>query len=112
MNLPQLEPCPHDLPASEFGTLRQLIADTGHGDDPIIVMLTCWELGGAPDQISFAMPGEVMVAQNPGGLVPPVGMHEPGSSLDTVRYCLTRPTVRHIIVCGHTECKTLRLLLQ
>ena len=112
MNLPHLEPCEHELPPSEFGTLSQLMADTGHGDAPIVVMLTCWELGTAPDQVSFANPGEIMVAQSPGGLVPSVETHEPGSYLGTVLYGLNHSTVGHLIVCGHTECKTLGLLLE
>ena len=112
MKLPKLEPSQHDLPPSEFGTTWKLKADVGRGDEPTVVMLTCWELGGAPDDVSFlARPGEVMFAQNPGGLVPPVDRREPGSALDTILYALAHPTVRHLIVCGHSECKTLGLLL-
>lgn len=111
MNLPHLEQSPHDLPPDEFGTMWKLKADVGRVDNPVVVMLTCWELGGAPDQVSFlARPGEVMFAQNPGGLVPSQSTLE-SAALDTVLYALAHTTVRHLIVCGHTGCKTLELLL-
>ena len=76
MSLPRLEPCAHDLPADQFGSASQLLADIGRGDQPVAVMLTCWELGCAPDQVSHANPGEIMVVQNPGGLVPAADMKD------------------------------------
>jgi len=111
MSLPQLEMCEHDLPADEFGSASQVLADIGQGDQPVVVMLTCWELGFSPDEVSHANPGEIMVVQNPGGLIPASEMKEVGAILGSVLYGLSCETVRHLIVCGHTECKTLRLLL-
>ena len=111
MILPQRNPGEFDLPAHEFGTTAQLMAAAGGGHEPTIIMLTCWELGSAPQDVSFAQPGEIIIAQNPGGLVPSAAAQQAGSALDTIRYGLTRPTVRHLIVCGHTQCKTLGLLL-
>lgn len=111
MHFPQLEPCGHDLPRDEFGSASQLLSVLGQGNDPVAVMLTCWELGGAPDQVSHANPGEIMVIQNAGGLVPVVDAKDEGGSLGSIIYGLSFPAVRHLIVCGHTECKTLGVLL-
>jgi carbonic anhydrase len=107
MTLPNLEPSQHVLPLEEFGTQEQLLSDIGHGEEPVAVMLTCWELGGTPDQVSHARPGEIMVVQNPGGVLRSAEMPEDGSAIASVGYALSYSTVRHIIVCGHTECKTL-----
>jgi carbonic anhydrase len=112
MILPQLEPCEHDLPADEFGSSLQLLADFGQGVQPVAVMLTCWELGFAPDEVATASPGDIMIVQNPGGLVPAAETENGGSSLASVMYGLDHATVRHLIVCGHTNCGTLRLLLK
>jgi carbonic anhydrase len=111
MKLPALEPSQHDLPPEEFGTMEQLLGDIGHSDQPVAVMLTCWELGSTPDQVSHALPGEIMVVQNLGGVLRGADMPEDGMTLASVAYALAYPNVRHIIVCGHTECKTLRLLV-
>ncbi len=112
MSLPHLEPCEHDLPVDEFGSASQVLAAIGQGDQPVAVMLTCWELGFAPDEVSHANPGEIMVVQNPGGLIPASEMKKVGAILGSVLYGLSCETVRHLIVCGHTECTTLRLLLE
>jgi carbonic anhydrase len=112
MTLPQLGPSEHILPSSEFGTTQQLLSEIGRGADPVAVMLTCWELGSAPDKVSSANPGEIVVVQNPGGLVSAQDSEDDGVSLGSVIYGLNQPTVRHLIVCGHTGCKTVGLLLE
>lgn len=111
MNLPLLEPCQHVLPAQEFGKKSQLLEELGQGIEPVAVMMTYWELGFAPDQLSHTNPGEIMVIQNPGGLVPAASMTDEQPFLGSVTDTLNYPTVRHLIVCGHTECKTLGLLV-
>lgn len=110
MSLPQLKPYSQELPFHEFSTKQELLNCLGRSDQPVAVMLTCWELGGIPDQVSRAAPGEIMVAQNPGGLVRDVNKHGDGVTFDTIIYCLQQPTVRHLIVCGHTQCHTLAAL--
>ncbi len=111
MKLPLLKPCPHGLPTDEFGTRSQVLRDLGQSSAPVAVMLTCWELGSAPDQVSHASPGEIIVVQNPGGMVAAADMHDRGATLDSLLCGLDFPTVRHLIVCGHTDCQTLGLLL-
>ena len=39
-------------------------------------MLTCWELGWVPDQVSRANSGELFIVQNPGGLLPAADMDD------------------------------------
>lgn len=108
---PQLERSDHELLTTEFGTHRELLGCLGQSDQPRAVMLTCWELGGIPDQVAHANPGEIMIVQNPGGLVESADALEKGSAFASVAYCLEHPAVRHLIVCGHTQCKTLAALL-
>jgi carbonic anhydrase len=109
--LPKLEPSHHVLPSEEFGTKQTLLSDIGQGEDPLAVMLTCWELGGTPDQVSHARPGEIMVVQNPGGVLRGAEMPDDGQALDSIYYALSYTTVRHLIVCGHAECKMLEMFV-
>ena len=110
--LPQLEDCERDLSADEFGSKAQLLADIGQGDQPVIVMLTCSELGFIPDALSNANPGEVMVVQNPGGMAPGAETQDGGSFLESVIYGLSYATVRHLVVCGHSECTIPHFLVE
>ena len=107
MKLPLLEPCTHVLPPGDFGTRSQLLAELGQGCEPIAVMLTCWELGWIPDQVSRANPGELFIVQNPGGLLPAADMEDDGAYVASILFGLDMPKVRHLVVCGHTQCKTL-----
>jgi len=111
MNLPKLEPHPHELPSAEFGTKVGLLSELGQSNEPIAVMVTCWELGGIPDQVSHASPGEIMVVQCPGGLVAAPDTESNKLDLHSVLYYLQQPSVRHLIVCGHSQCTTLAVLL-
>ena len=111
MNLPPLEPCEQMFPYEEFGITSKLLNEFGQGNDPIALMLTCWELGGAPDKVSNANPGEIMVVQNPGGLISSRDIGNAGMQWGSIIHGLSYSSVRHLIVCGHTDCKTLGLLL-
>jgi carbonic anhydrase len=111
MTLPKLESHPYDLPAEEFGSMTDLLAELGQSNEPIATVLTCWELGGTPDQVPHANPGEIMVVQNPGGLVAAADADEKVDSPSSILYCLQKPTMQHLIVCGHTQCVTLATML-
>jgi len=106
MKLPVLKSCRRILPAVEFGTKSHLLAEIGQNDDPIAVMLTCSELGFAPDHVSHANPGEIMIVQG----APSAPLDTCGTSA-SIMYSLHLPTVRHLFVCGHTQCGILRMVL-
>ncbi len=111
MKLPQLEPLLLDLPSGAFGSKADLLAKLGRSNEPLAAMVTCWELGCIPNQLSHAKQGEIIVLQNPGGLVPAAGSAVSETELQSILYYLHQPTVQHLIVCGHTHCKTLTALL-
>jgi carbonic anhydrase len=111
MGLPKLEPHRHDLPADVFGSTAVLLDELGRSEEPIAAMVTCWELACTPHQVSHATPGEIMVVQNPAGLVAAAGANGEVAISESIRYCLQQPTVRHLIVCGHTRCKTIAAIL-
>lgn len=100
----------NQLAASDFGNTSGLIAAFRKGVLPAAVMLTCWDLCDAPDQVSHAAPGQVLVVQNPGGLVP-AGGGESASAVASIELALQESGVRHLIVCGHRDCATVPLLL-
>lgn len=111
MNLPSLETPLRRLVTHEFGDTAQLLADLGHTATPKAVIVTCWELGFLPEQVSHALPGEIMVVQTPGGLIGEGSNPSDQAALASVIYSLSLPTVEHLIVCGHSGCKTLVALL-
>ena len=99
------------LRSEEFGTVGEFVRSVGRGNGPVALMLTCWELGDIPDQISHVQPGDVLIVQNPAGVVPQWGQIDPGAATASICYGLNLPTVRHLIVCGHRDCRMVPLLV-
>ena len=111
MTLQKLKHIQRNLYAGEFGTQAEFLLSLGRGEEPIAVMLTCSDLGGTPDQVSQAHPGDIMVVQNPGGIVTGVGDGQIGTTSGSIYYVMQYPNVRHLIVCGHLSCSIIHLLL-
>jgi carbonic anhydrase len=94
----------------EFGTTSQFLSSLGRKSKPVAVMFTCWELGVIPDEVAHAQPGEIIVVQNPAGVGPPWDEDDCGAAA-ALEWALSQPSVRHLIVCGHRNCRVLPLLL-
>jgi carbonic anhydrase len=98
------------LAARDFGNTSGLIASFRRGEIPAAVMLTCWDLCDAPDHVSHAGTGQLLVEQNPGGLVP-VNGDEADVTIASIAMTLQETAVRHLVVCGHRDCATVPMLL-
>jgi carbonic anhydrase len=98
------------LAPEDFGNTSGLISSFRQGATPAAVVLTCWDLGGTLDQISHAARDQVLVVQNPGGLVP-AGGGEADETISSIGLALQESSVRHLVVCGHRDCATVPLLL-
>ena len=59
----------HQLHRSFFGSTSDLIRDTSARDGSSL-MIACWELGSAPDNVSFTSPGSFVTLQHLGASVP------------------------------------------
>lgn len=95
----------------EFGTTAQFISTAGRGRQPVAVMLTCWEIGDAPNHLAHTQPNDLMVVQNAAGIVPAAEHDDGNSAVAALCYALSFPSVRHLIVCGHRDCRMIPMLL-
>jgi carbonic anhydrase len=93
----------------EFGTTSQFLSSLGRNDQPVAVLFTCWELGVIPDEVAHAHPGEILIVQNPAGVGPP--WDDDCGAAAALEWALSQPSVRHLIVCGHRDCRMIPLLL-
>jgi carbonic anhydrase len=99
----------HEFPGSAFGSVAGLLHPV-HVRERDILMITCSELGVAPDNISFQTPNRCVILQHLAGSVP--SKHEcqaiEGLSFDDVANLFSKYDFRHIIVCGHLHCGVIR----
>ncbi len=103
--VPHLGLSARGLSPNEFGGTARLVMDARRRAHPIGMMWTCSDMGLAPDELSAFDPGTLIINQNALGTVP-----QPGSPIFGTSAMLPS-TVRHLVVCGHSECGVLRHML-
>lgn len=77
---------------------------------PHTLFITCADSRIDPELLTQSGPGEIFVNRNVGNMVPPHGEKLGGVSA-VIEYAVAALGVRHIVVCGHTDCGAMKALL-
>src|SRR5215471_11746927 len=77
---------------------------------PAALIVTCADSRIDPELITQTGPGELFVTRNIGNLVPAYGEMMGGVSA-VVEYAVSALKVKHIAVCGHSDCGAMKALL-
>lgn len=93
-----------------FPAKQELFERLAQGQQPSTLFITCADSRVVPDLFTQAEPGELFVIRNAGNIVPPFG-RQPGGVTATIEFAVVALNVRHIIVCGHTDCGAMKGLL-
>jgi carbonic anhydrase len=86
--------------------LARLVSE---GQSPEIFFIGCDDSRAIPEAITGAGPGDLFVLRNLANVVPPYGMGERAVGA-TLEYAVRHLEVKHIILCGHTECGGIKAL--
>jgi carbonic anhydrase len=86
----------------------RLLADR---QSPDALFITCADSRVVPNLILQTEPGDLFLARNVGNVVPPAG-EMPGGISATVEYAVEVLKVRHVIICGHSDCGAVKAVLQ
>jgi carbonic anhydrase len=84
-----------------------LLADS---QQPDVLFITCADSRVVPDLILQTEPGDMFLCRTAGNIVPPQGAMAGGVSA-TIEYAVEVLRVRHIIVCGHSDCGAIKAVL-
>lgn len=77
------------------------------GQNPDVLFIACCDSRVVPNTFASSDPGDLFVHRNIGNIVPPLRTtHTTGdtSSAATIEFAVNVLKVKHIIVCGHSEC--------
>ncbi|MCX5724931.1 MAG: carbonic anhydrase [Nitrospirae bacterium] len=96
--------------AEIFGAKRELFTRLSEGQTPRALFITCSDSRIDPTLLTQAEPGELFILRNAGNIVPSYG-ETMGGSTATIEYAVAVLGVKHIVVCGHTDCGVMRALL-
>ncbi len=93
-----------------FPAKRDLFERLAEGQKPSTLFITCADSRVVPELFTQAEPGELFVIRNAGNIVPPFA-RQPGGVTATIEFAVVALDVRHVIVCGHTDCGAMHGLL-
>jgi carbonic anhydrase len=77
---------------------------------PHTLIVACADSRVDVETITSTGPGEVFIARNVGNMVPAFG-EIPGGVGAVIEYALDALKVRHVVVCGHSDCGAMKGLL-
>jgi len=77
---------------------------------PKTLFITCEDARVVPAEIARCDAGNLLVIRNPGNVVPPYGTADLGEGA-ALELAVVAVEVKTIIVCGHSDCKMIKILL-
>jgi len=77
---------------------------------PHTLIIACADSRVDVEAITSSVPGEIFVSRNIGNMVPPYG-GAMGGVTAVIEYAVTALKVKHIVVCGHSDCGAMKALL-
>ncbi len=80
------------------------------GQSPEWLFITCADSRVLPDLILGTEPGDLFISRSIGNVVPVTGQDVDGVTA-TIEYAVQVLKVRHVIVCGHSDCGALKAAL-
>ncbi|HYO81560.1 MAG TPA: carbonic anhydrase [Bryobacteraceae bacterium] len=93
-----------------FPQHQSLFQNLANGQQPQHLFITCADSRIVPDLITQSRPGDLFICRNAGNMVPTYGDVHGGVSA-TIEYAVAALKVKHIIVCGHTDCGVMKGIL-
>jgi carbonic anhydrase len=125
VNPPPLAPSPANYLHESFANLvagfrrfrtevypeqQALFTRLAKAQQPRAMFITCADSRIVPELITQSSPGDLFVTRNVGNVVPPYGQMNGGVS-SAIEYAVLALNVRHIIVCGHSDCGAMKAVL-
>ncbi|MCQ4348534.1 carbonic anhydrase [Pseudomonas stutzeri] len=93
-----------------FPAQEELFKKLATAQSPRAMFITCADSRIVPELITQSSPGDLFVTRNVGNVVPPYGQMNGGVST-AIEYAVAALGVRHIIICGHSDCGAMKAVL-
>ena len=93
-----------------FPLKKELFERLAKGQQPTTLFITCADSRVVPDLFTQSEPGEIFVIRNAGNIVPAYRL-PPGGVTATIEFAVAVLSVKHIVICGHTDCGAMKGLL-
>ncbi|WP_216701629.1 carbonic anhydrase [Gloeothece verrucosa] len=94
-----------------FSVHQEMFRQLSQGQAPEILFITCSDSRIDPNLLTQTQPGELFIIRNLGNIIPPHGNNN-NSEGAGIEYAVSALNIKHIIVCGHSHCGSMKGLLQ
>jgi carbonic anhydrase len=93
-----------------YPQLRSTFEQLESGQSPPTLFITCSDSRIDPHLITQTLPGQLFILRNAGNLVPEYRAGDEGSA-GTIEYAAAVLGVKHIVICGHSNCGAMHAIL-
>jgi carbonic anhydrase len=100
----------HQFHSQVFAREKEFFSQLAEGQSPSALFISCSDSRVDPNLILQADPGELFAIRNAGNLVPPYGASNGGEG-PSIEYAVAVLGVKHIVVCGHSQCGVMKAML-
>lgn len=90
---------------------QDFFSKLGQAQHPEALFITCADSRIVPDLITQTRPGELFMSRTVGNQVPPYHSRSDNAVASSIEYALGALNVRHIIICGHSDCGAMKAVL-
>lgn len=94
---------------------REKFAKLVKGQNPDVLFVACCDSRVVPNTFASCDPGDLFVHRNIGNVVPPykpVEQAGDSSAAATVEFSINVLNVKHVVVCGHSECGAMQFFTE
>lgn len=99
-----------DFRRTRSAAVRDLFATLALGQKPDCFFIACSDSRVAANVFASTDPGDLFVVRNLGNIMPP--FPDGGSAVAALEFALESLKVRHIVVCGHSDCGAMNALAE
>lgn len=100
----------HTFQGTDYITMEDSFKELAKGQAPEVLFITCSDSRINPELILQYAPGDVFMIRNAGNIVPISADMSP-AEMGTIEFAVSVLNVKHIIVCGHSDCGAVKGML-
>lgn len=93
--------------SSSYEERKALFAELATGQNPEVLFITCSDSRIDPNMVTQTEPGDLFIIRNAGNIVPPHA-RTAGGVTASIEFAVAALGVKHIVVCGHTDCGAMK----
>lgn len=99
----------YDFSTCVYPQMAEVFKALESGQNPHTLFITCSDSRVVPELITLSAPGSIFTVRNAGCIVPAANA-SPTSEAASIEYALDVLKIKHVVLCGHSDCGAVKCL--